>query len=574
MPNGKINAALLALSLAHAVTDPGGSGSRGAEGVEPAEAPGSASEPDGLYVSAAIVFDVLDGDRAAAPIATNRFKFVASTEDIDSHGTKLKQNWNLVRYQANNVLQWAHNRSDDRPAIGNVEDLKVKSKQLVGEAVFDTTTEFDREVLTKYQKKVLKGFSVGFRANKYTIEVIDGEEVLVLDELELFEISCCNVPSNPKGLTVDQAKRNADTIGRMMDRARAAQFAERSGAVPFKAHPTSTGSWNAVAAEKRVRAWATVNGTLDFARYAEAFTYADPDKRNDVTGYRFQHSDIVDGKLTMVRAGALDVMRAVTGSGLPESDLAAVKRHVDATLNLFGLKPSWARQATNTTPSKAAPTRTAGVSSTMKNCTIDTARATDKGMTCKVGCPACEEPFDLEVKVAPMSTEKAAEFTALSTDLAARTADLATALKDLAEVRTLKTADESRAAALQSQVTAVTADLNAARADIAARDIDALIGVKIAPTERASQLAIAEMFMAKSDGGAAWKGHLDGLRGRPDMMIVGAPIVGADMNKPTTPGAAPKNTDAARGAFEGSEDAGYSEMLKKHMAERKASVTA
>ena len=560
------------VTAAHVVTDLGRTDSRGAGGVEPSNEAGLAGEPDELFVSAAVVSDVLDGDRAAgSTVAPNRFKFVASTEAIDSHGTKLKQNWDLARYLLNNVLQWAHNRYNDMPAIGNVENLKVVKKQLIGEAVFDTTTEFDREILAKYQKGVLKGFSVGFRCNKYTIEMIDDEEILVLDDLELFEISACNVPSNPQGLTIAESKRNADTIGRMMDRARAAQFIERAGAVPFKAHPISTGSWSAVAAEKRVRAWATVNGALDFTRYAEAFAYADPDKRNDVTGYRFQHSDIVDGKLTTVRAGALDVMRAVNGSGLPESDIAAVKRHVVATLNLFGIKPSWARHATNSITPKAAPTRTAGVFPMSKIATITNARATDKGMVCNVGCPECEETFDLEVKVAPMSSEKAAEFTALSIDLAARTADLATAQKDLAEVRTLKTADESRVAALQTQVTNVTADLNSARADIAARDIDALIGVKIAPTERASQLAIAEMFMAKVDGGVAWKGHLDGLRGRPDMMVVGSPIVGADPGKPT---AAPKNADAARGAFDGSEDAGYSDMLKKRMTERKASVTA
>ena len=120
MNKGLANAALVAFTLAHAVTDPGGASARGAEGVEPGEATGASGEPDGLYVSASVVPDVLDGDRAAAQVAPNRFKFVASTEDIDSHWTKLKQNWDLTRYLENPVLLWSHNRIDDRPAIGHV----------------------------------------------------------------------------------------------------------------------------------------------------------------------------------------------------------------------------------------------------------------------------------------------------------------------------------------------------------------------------------------------------------------------------------------------------------------------
>ena len=52
-------------TLAHAVADPGGARSRGAEGVEPDEETGLAGEPDELFVSAAVVSDVLA--RASEP---------------------------------------------------------------------------------------------------------------------------------------------------------------------------------------------------------------------------------------------------------------------------------------------------------------------------------------------------------------------------------------------------------------------------------------------------------------------------------------------------------------------------
>ncbi len=537
------NAALVALTLAHAVTDPGGASARGAGNVQPPETSELAGEQDELFVSGTVLRDVSGDDRAGqAPLAPNRFRIVASTEIVDSHGTKLKQNWDLKRYLENNVLQWAHNRSDDRPAIGNVEELKVKAKQLTGVAVFDSTTEFDREILAKYQKGVLRGFSVGFRATKYTIEVIDGEEILVLDELELFEISACNVPSNPQGLTVAESKRNADTLGRMMDRARAARFSERAGAVPFTRHATSTGDWNALLAERRVRAYATTtNGVVDFAKYAEAFAYADPEKRSDPAGYRFLHSDIVDGKLVAVRAGCLEAMRAVAASGLPESDLTAVKRHIADDLNLFGLQPSWARQAANPSTPKPAPTRSTGVQIPMKNVTIDSARATAKGMTCEVACPSCEEKMGLEVKVAPMATEKAAEVDKLSSDLSARTAELATATKDLAEVRTLKGADEARITSLSTDLDKANTEIRAARESMARRDLDALVAAdKLPPSELEAELEVSRLYLADSTRDAAgalvgqvkWAARLAKIGERKATGMLSGPVITVDKNAP------------------------------------------
>ena len=156
-----------------------------------------------VYVQRAVVRSVR---REGRPTGANPDRkvvvvdFVASTEIEDSHETIIRSNWNLKRYTANPVLLWMHGRMNDFPAIGNVEMLKRAGTTHEGTAVFDDTTQLDRDVADKYEKGVLKGFSIGFYPNTVQFERIDGEDVLVLDDIELLEISCVNVPSNPEAL--------------------------------------------------------------------------------------------------------------------------------------------------------------------------------------------------------------------------------------------------------------------------------------------------------------------------------------------------------------------------------------
>ena len=144
--------------------------------------------------------------------------FVASTEIKDSHGSIIKSNWRLGRFNANPVLLWMHGRWSDIPAVGNVEGLTKEAGGHCGRAVFDDTSEFDREVAAKYEKGVLKGFSIGFYPHDARFETHDGEEILILDDIELLEISCVNVPSNPEALAKEARSWDA-----LRSRARAAK---------------------------------------------------------------------------------------------------------------------------------------------------------------------------------------------------------------------------------------------------------------------------------------------------------------------------------------------------------------
>lgn len=179
-----------------------GAGEARDAGAGPERRGGNASTGP-VYVQRAAVRSVR---REGRPIAANPDRqvvvvhFVASTEIEDAHETIIRSNWDLKRFTANPVLLWMHGRMNDFPAIGNVENLKRSGTTHEGDAVFDDTTQFDRDVAEKYEKEVLKGFSIGFYPNTVQFERINGEDILVLDNIELLEISCVNVPSNPEAL--------------------------------------------------------------------------------------------------------------------------------------------------------------------------------------------------------------------------------------------------------------------------------------------------------------------------------------------------------------------------------------
>lgn len=180
--------------------------------------------PDGVLLRTAVVRTVRREDRVDPSTGKNRqlvvVDFVASTEDIDSHDSILVCDWDqdgrLKRYLDNPVLLWMHGREGiARPAIGKCENVRCDRKQLLATAVFDDTTDFDREIAEKYAKGVLNAFSVGFAPGKVELRTIDGREILVFSENELRENSAVNVGSNAAAL----AQRAFVTAARDMARA-------------------------------------------------------------------------------------------------------------------------------------------------------------------------------------------------------------------------------------------------------------------------------------------------------------------------------------------------------------------
>jgi hypothetical protein len=205
-----------------------GTGEAGDHG-QPAGRAGSDETP--LYVQHALVRAVRREDRPTAKQGESRsvlvVDFVASTEVKDSHESIVKSNWRLGRFQKNPVLLWMHGRWNDLPTVGRVENLRKVGTSHEGQAVFAEISAFDQEVAKKYEEKFLQAFSIGFYPHTVRFEMHDDEEILVLDDIEILEISCVNVPSNPEALA-----KEARAYEMLLERARAARDPQTRDATP------------------------------------------------------------------------------------------------------------------------------------------------------------------------------------------------------------------------------------------------------------------------------------------------------------------------------------------------------
>jgi HK97 family phage prohead protease len=139
--------------------------------------------------------------------------YICSTETLDSHGTVLRQNWRLDRYARNPVVLFCHN-SRSIP-VGTADNVRVENGRLMARVTFATedVCEEAEECWRAVKAGLLRGISVGFLAHSYRWESENDIERLVLDDLELMELSVCAVPSNPDTLAqrsaIDQLRAQA-----------------------------------------------------------------------------------------------------------------------------------------------------------------------------------------------------------------------------------------------------------------------------------------------------------------------------------------------------------------------------
>lgn len=507
----------------------------GAQGAARAEGDAGAavSRPDGLCVRAAVVQAVRPEQREV--------DFILSTETIDSYGEIVRANWDLRRFNANPVALWAHN-SRDLP-VGHWRNVRVESKILRGTLKIGTAAAnpLCDNVLASIVEENLRGCSVGFLPHKVSFEEIDGEDVCVLDENELYETSPTPIPANPDAL-IDM---KAMAFGAYVTERRASGLLVCTAppwmrsVVPYEAFPPETGKWDAANALKALRKWASSDGSgetshIDWAKYKKAFAWYDPKRAHEVGGFKLPHHQVKDGKLVTSRAGVIAagdaLMGARGGVKIPESEVAGVKNHLAKHYRQFDMKPPWEAD-------KAAAAPRGHQESTMST-------------KSKVTCPGCGESFepkdmgdDEEAKKAHAAlveragvAERAAltnseRVKALETEGAAVKAERDAATLKAAEAAT-KTADVEKANA-------------ALRVKLFEKDLEPLVGVKIAPAEKDGLIEIAGIFAAQPDGDAKWKKHIDGLAARPEMRLLGAPRLGADPSPAITAGAADGSSSEA-----------------------------
>lgn len=129
-------------------------------------------------------------------------------ERVDPNGGDFKN------YKQNPVVLWSHDYT--RPAIGKMENCKVKDGQVVGKVTFDSRENdpFAYMVGQKVKSGIISAGSVGFKPN--TVEFVDDAKDptrMVHRKWELMEFSICNVPSNHNALAQRSIEADGDNPG-------------------------------------------------------------------------------------------------------------------------------------------------------------------------------------------------------------------------------------------------------------------------------------------------------------------------------------------------------------------------
>lgn len=156
-------------------------------------------EPAGLVCrSHGLTVRSLDSEKRSIEV-------IASSESLDSHDEIVEQTWDFGRFKQNPVILWAHNKApghDGKP-IGRGEDWRVEQTkdgpQMRMRIVF-AKHSFAEEIWQLFQDDMLRAVSVGFRPREVRLEKHKGEEVFVLSNNELFELSVVPIGSNPDAL--------------------------------------------------------------------------------------------------------------------------------------------------------------------------------------------------------------------------------------------------------------------------------------------------------------------------------------------------------------------------------------
>jgi len=122
-----------------------------------------------------------------------------------------------------------------------------------------------------------------------------------------------------------------------------------AGAVrPHKTPLSKKTSWDADAAVKRIRKWASRDGsgekeTIDWNKYRQAFAWYDASDPENFGSYKLPHHDVEDGRLVVVWRGVVAAMAALLGArggvDIPEKDREAVYRHLVAHYEQFEKEP-------------------------------------------------------------------------------------------------------------------------------------------------------------------------------------------------------------------------------------------
>ena len=128
-----------------------------------------------------------------------KFRVIASTEDVDRSWEIIKANgWTWDNFMKNPVIIANHVYKVEN-IVGKATSIYIKNNQLVIEGVFSSSNPLGRLLADLYEEGMIKSVSVWFIPKQR-----DENDLKIITEAELLELSFVAVPCNPNALSLDQ----------------------------------------------------------------------------------------------------------------------------------------------------------------------------------------------------------------------------------------------------------------------------------------------------------------------------------------------------------------------------------
>lgn len=150
-----------------------------------------------------------DEDKEEGKTKKGTTTVIASAPTPDRYNDIVDPSWNLDRFMANPVVQWAHDYSI--PPVGRVESLKVVNGSLIAEIEWDESEEnkLGQTVASQFRRGFLSAVSVGFAPGSVTprSELEEGNPYRgdsgnLYRNPELLELSAVPIPAHPGALAI------------------------------------------------------------------------------------------------------------------------------------------------------------------------------------------------------------------------------------------------------------------------------------------------------------------------------------------------------------------------------------
>lgn len=261
-------------------------------------------------------------------------------------------------------ILWFHDPSEPI-GLAHVEEDEHGLK-FEGQLNLDVVRGKDAHSLMR--QEVMIDHSFGFDTIKEDVEDRDGQEVRIIKEVKLYEVSPLPIgfASNPEA-GVQMVKRrnegvkiNVNVEGNVLDptfyedlgrsvadavnKGSFGQYFEQKGVVPFQDHPLAERDrqWDAPAAQRRVIEWATnADGDIDWQRVHWAFTWFDSENPETIGAHKLPIADVIGGRLVVVPGAIFNAAARLNQADVPAADIPRIQNHLGRYYAKMDLTPPW-----------------------------------------------------------------------------------------------------------------------------------------------------------------------------------------------------------------------------------------